>query len=386
VNDPVLPKKRAKRRQRPRSERPAPDRPRSGRPRKTTGRLRLALGLMLAGGVLLGVLLGFVSWARGRGPGNGQRVLLDVPASMTPSELANALVQHGVLRRAFPFSLYFRLFTRGVAPGRHVLRDDLGPRALAQRLSRSPSRTTRRVTIPEGWNFRQISGRLGDLEVCDPASFETAVFDPTLRAELGILGPSVEGYLFPATYELSVDTEPPVLIRQLVGETRKRLARLTAEYPGAIADLAQKDGFGEHEIVTLASIVERESGNAKEDAVIAGVFFNRLRDPDFRPARSLQSDPTAAYGCLVAPDSAPSCAAYRGQVLPAMLRDAQNAYNTYRHPGLPPGPISNPGESALRAVLAPNKSDYLYFVAAGGGRHRFSRTFEEHRQAVTGGR
>jgi UPF0755 protein len=341
---------------------------------------------MLAGGVLLGVLLGFVSWARGRGPGNGQRVLLDVPASMTPSELANALVQHGVLRRAFPFSLYFRLFTRGVAPGRHVLRDDLGPRALAQRLSRSPSRTTRRVTIPEGWNFRQISGRLGDLEVCDPASFETAVFDPTLRAELGILGPSVEGYLFPATYELSVDTEPPVLIRQLVGETRKRLARLTAEYPGAIADLAQKDGFGEHEIVTLASIVERESGNAKEDAVIAGVFFNRLRDPDFRPARSLQSDPTAAYGCLVAPDSAPSCAAYRGQVLPAMLRDAQNAYNTYRHPGLPPGPISNPGESALRAVLAPNKSDYLYFVAAGGGRHRFSRTFEEHRQAVTGGR
>jgi uncharacterized YceG family protein len=221
---------------------------------------------------------------------------------------------------------------------------------------------------------------------CTTKSFEAAVFEPTLRAELGILGPSVEGFLFPATYELSVDTEPRALIRQLVGETRKRLARLSAEYPGAVADLSQKDGFGEHEIVTLASIIERESGHAKEDAVIAGVFFNRLRDPDFRPARSLQSDPTAAYGCLVAPDSAPSCAAYRGQVLPTMLRDAQNRYNTYRHPGLPPGPISNPGESALRAVLAPNKSDYLYFVAAGGGRHRFSRTFEEHRQAVTGGR
>jgi UPF0755 protein len=344
----------------------------------------LVLGLVLGTVAVLGGLFGFVTWARGRGPGTGQRIVLDVPASMSASDLADALVERGVLRRAFPFSLYFRLFTRGIAPGRHVLRDDLGPRALAQRLSRSPSRTTRKVTIPEGWNFRQISARLGELEVCDPESFEAAVFDPALRSELGILGPSVEGYLFPATYELSVDTEPQALVRQLAGETRKRLAKLAAENPGAIASLAEKDGFGEHEIVTLASIIERESGNGQEDAVIASVFFNRLRDPDFRPARSLQSDPTAAYGCLVVPDRAPSCASFRGQVLPAMLRDAANPYNTYRHPGLPPGPISNPGESALRAVLAPDKSDYLYFVAAGGGRHRFSRTFDEHRQAVSG--
>lgn len=384
MTESVSPKKRATRRRRPRSERPSSDRARSERPRKAKGRLRLKLGVVLGAIVLLGVLFGFVAWARGRGPGTGQRVVLDVTASMGAGELASALVERGVLRRAFPFSLYFRLFTRGIVPGRHVLRDDLGPRALAQRLSRSPSRSTRKVTIPEGWNFRQISTRLGEQEICDPEAFELAVFDGTLRSELGILGPSVEGYLFPATYELSVDTDPQALVRQLVGETRKRIARLSEEHPGAMANLAQKDGFGEHEIVTLASIVERESGTPKEDAVIAGVFFNRLRDPDFRPARSLQSDPTAAYGCLVAPDSAPSCAAFRGQVLPAMLRDAQNPYNTYRHPGLPPGPISNPGESALRAVLAPEKSDYLYFVAAGGGRHRFSRTFEEHRQAVSG--
>lgn len=384
MTESVSPKKRTARRRRPRSERPRAERPRAERPRTARGRPRLVLGLTFAAAVLLGSLLGFVSWARAHGPGSGQRLVLEVPQGTTASELSDALVERGVLRRSFPFSLYFRLFTRGVAPGRHVLRDDLGPRALAQRLSRSPSRTTRKVTIPEGWNFRQIAGRLGELEICDPQAFEAAVFDATLRSELGILGPSVEGFLFPATYELSVDTEPSAVIRQLVAETRKRLARLSAEHPGAVADLAQKDGFGEHEIVTLASIVERESANQKEDAVIAGVFFNRLRDPDFRPARSLQSDPTAAYGCLVAPERAPSCAAYRGQVLPAMLRDSQNPYNTYRHPGLPPGPISNPGMSALRAVLAPHKSDYLYFVAAGGGRHRFSRTFEEHRQAVSG--
>jgi UPF0755 protein len=265
-----------------------------------------------------------------------------------------------------------------------VLRDDLGPRARAQRLSRSPSRATRKVTIPEGWNHKQIAARLADLEVCDGAAFEAAVFDAALRSELGVLGPSFEGYLFPATYELTVDSEPQNLIRLLASETRKRLARIAAEHPQALAQLAEKDGFGEHEILTLASVIERESGDPKEDAVIASVFFNRLRDPDFRPLRSLQSDPTAAYGCLVMPDRAPSCAAYRGLVLPAMLRDAANPYNTYRHPGLPPGPIANPGEGAIRAVLAPDKTDYLYFVSVGGGRHRFSRTFEEHRQAVSG--
>jgi UPF0755 protein len=384
VNESVPAKKPATRRKSVRPQKARPSRPHPERPGKTRRKSRLVLGGTLAALALLGVLFGFVGWARGNGPGSGQRLVLDVPAGMGAAELSSLLVERGVLRRSFPFALYFRLFTRGVAPGRHVLRDDLSPRALAQRLSRSPSRTARKVTIPEGWNFRQVSGRLAELEVCDPESFETAVFDPTLRAELGILGPSFEGYLFPATYELHVDMEPRTLIVQLVAETRKRLAKLVAEHPGAVADLAQKDGFGEHEIVTLASIIERESGDPAEDAVIAGVFFNRLRDPDFRPARSLQSDPTAAYGCLVAPDGAPSCGAYRGQVLPAMLRDAQNPYNTYRRPGLPPGPISNPGESALRAVLSPAKSDYLYFVAAGGGRHRFSRTFEEHRQAVSG--
>jgi len=333
---------------------------------------------------LLGALAGFVVWARSGGAGTGRRVVVDVPKGVTQGDLMAMLVDRGLVRRSFPFSLYFRLFTQGPAEGRHVLRDDLGPRSLAQRLSRSPSRATRKVTIPEGFHHKQIAARLAEFEICDGAEFETAAFDPALRSELGILGPSVEGYLFPATYELTVDTEPSNVIRLLVAETRKRLARISAEKPQAVATLAEKDGFGEHEILTLASIVERESGDPIEDPVIAGVFFNRLRDPDFRPLRSLGSDPTAGYGCLVMPERAPSCASYRGQVLPAMLRDAENPYNTYRHPGLPPGPIANPGETAIRAVLAPQKTDYLYFVAAGGGRHRFSRTFEEHRQAVSG--
>jgi len=112
------------------------------------------------------------------------------------------------------------------------------------------------------------------------------------------------------------------------------------------------------------------------------VFLNRLMDPTFRPLRMLQSDPTASYGCLVQVPPPASCEP--GPPTPAMLRDATNPYNTYRRAGLPPGPISSPGEAAIRAVLAPAKTDYLYFVAQGGGRHRFSRTFSEHRGAIEG--
>jgi len=94
----------------------------------------------------------------------------------------------------------------------------------------------------------------------------------------------------------------------------------------------------------------------------------------------LQSDPTAIYGCLVQQPPPASCST--GRPTPAMLRDASNSYNTYRHAGLPPGPISSPGDAALRAVLLPANTEYLYFVAQGGGRHRFSRTFSEHRGAI----
>jgi len=137
-------------------------------------------------------------------------------------------------------------------------------------------------------------------------------------------------------------------------------------------------------VLTLASMIEKEARASDERPLIASVFFNRLRDPEFRPARMLQSDPTASYGCVVAGEEIPSCAGFHGNVTPALLRDASNPYNTYRHAGLPPGPIANPGEASISAVLAPAESDFLYFVAKGQGtgRHTFSRTFAEHREAL----
>ena len=328
-------------------------------------------------------LIGFFAvYARGKGPGAGDRRLLDVPGGLDASALAERLLEAGFARNGTLLTWYLRVTRPAVAPGRHLLRDDLSPRELAQRLARSPGRPHVKVTIPEGWNHQQIGARLAELEVCPAADFVAAVFDAGLLREQGLRGPSSEGFLFPATYDLGVDSEPASVVRVLVAEARKRLTRLTQRVPGALERLAQSDGFDEHDIVTLASIIEREAADASEHPLIASVFFNRLHDPSFRPLKTLESDPTAGYGCLVEPSLAPSCSGYRGQVTPALLRDARNRYNTYRHPGLPPGPIGNPGERAILAVLAPATSDYLYFVATGGNRHTFSKTFAEHRNAI----
>lgn len=342
--------------------------------------MRLLVGGTLA--LLLALVGGVAAWARSEGPGKGRRVELEIASDEGSGALCERLAEAGLVASPRLFDWYLRFLSPPVAPGRHVLRDDLGPRSLAQRLTRSPARPTVRVTLPEGFHHRQIAARLAELEIVSALAFEKSVFDPALLSELRINAPSAEGRLFPATYELALDSDAAAVVRQLVREMDKRLARLDAKYPGSRVRLATELTFDDQAIVTLASIVERESGDAAERPLVASVFFNRLRDPSFRPLRTLQSDPTAGYGCLVEPANAPSCADYHGTVTPAMLRDPKNRYNTYRHPGLPPGPIANPGEGALAAVLAPATSDYLYFVADGRGHHRFSRSFEEHRQAV----
>ncbi|MFO7177763.1 MAG: endolytic transglycosylase MltG [Pseudomonadota bacterium] len=306
----------------------------------------------------------------------------------TPREAARRLAELGLIDRPLLFAWYLGFLAPRVriAPGPHLLERGLSPRELVQRLGRLGSRPVVRVTIPEGYTHFQISERLEQNGICAAAEFRASARDRKLLDELAIDGDSAEGYLFPARYEFFVDADPAELVRQMVKEARKRVARLDAKLEGAVARLRETRGFSERDILTLASIVEREAAVAEERPLIASVFFNRLDDATFRPARRLQSDPTAAYGCLVAPDRAPSCAGYRGRVTPEMVRDSQNPYNTYRHAGLPPGPISNPGEGAIAAVLQPARTDYLYFVKGAAGRHHFGRTFAEHRRAIEAGK
>jgi UPF0755 protein len=278
-----------------------------------------------------------------------------VRANASPEEVSDLLSAHGALQSPRLFRAYLAILQPGfeLAPGEHILNDASSPRKLAQRLARSPGRPAEHLTFPEGFHSVQVGQRLERAEICTLSAFRQAVTDHALLHDLGIEGASAEGYLFPASYGLLVDSDAREIVRVLAAEAKKRMQKLLAAHPGRLEQLATDFGFRERDVLTLASMIEKEAQASDERPLIASVFFNRLRDPEFRPARMLQSDPTASYGCVVSGAEIPSCVGFHGSVTPALLRDPANPYNTYRHSGLPPGPIANPGEASITAVLAP---------------------------------
>ncbi|MEB2312985.1 MAG: endolytic transglycosylase MltG [Sorangiineae bacterium] len=371
-----------------RSPRPARAPRRSGARRPRRPRRRLLVIAALAVAPLALALAGLLVWAVLPGPKTGRRLAFELPADADRSALAARLAEAGAIASPRLFSAYLALL-RSEPPleiGPHLLDDGLSPRDLVRYLARLPARPRARVTIPEGWNRLQIGARLEQSGVCAASEFQRAATDPALLAHLSIRGDSAEGYLFPATYDLYHDARAEDVITAMVQQARKHLVRLDAKHAGALGRYVATRGWGERAVLTMASIVEREARHADEMPIIASVYLNRLDSPEFRPARTLMADPTAGYGCAIEPALARSCAGYAGVITPAMLRDATNRYNTYKHPGLPPGPIANPGEDAIAAVLTPAETDYLFFVATGGGRHTFSRTMDEHQAAIDGAR
>jgi UPF0755 protein len=335
--------------------------------------LLLALLLFAAGSALL-----FVWYPDTEGPGTGSPLQLDFRGDETPAEVTSRLVEAHVVRDPRLFSLYFRMKGARVKKGRHLLSDALTPREVVARLARDGTRV--KVSLPEGWTRFDMARRFEKLGVCDVASFLDATRDPGLLAELHVDAPTAEGFLFPATYEFPADSAAEDVVRRLVHEFDKRWAALEKEHAVAIRDLASGPlHLGRKEIVTLASLVEKEAAVDDERPLIAAVFLNRLRDPSFKP-RLLQSDPSAGYGCLVS--DALSCIGYTGKITHDIVADATNPYNTYKHEGLPPGPIASPGERSIAAVLAPASVPYLYFVARGQGRHTFSETYAQHQEAI----
>ena len=228
------------------------------------------------------------------------------------------------------------------------------------------------MTIPEGFDLDGISDALEKAGVVSEESFFLAAWDRKLLEELGIDGETPEGYLFPDTYFFEQRSDPREVIRRMHATFVARTKAL---------DLAPEDLEG---VVTLASIVQAEARFEEEMPVIAGVYKNRLNGSLFA-SRLLQADPTVAYGCIggIRPEPvAPSCEGFVGKLTRAHLEDPENEYNTYRHPGPPPGPICSPGMAALEAAAAPKKVPYLYFVASATGRHRFAKTLAEHNANV----
>lgn len=345
-------------------------------------------GLILAVGLIAGGYYALVrNFGNAKNPGRGAFVELEWPGDVPPSEAARLLDEKGLITSAPLFSLYLRVTkSSGFRPGTHFIRDDLSPRELVRSLQRSSARPVAKVTFPEGSHRFDMAKRLEGAGIVSAKSFLEATVDPDFLNELGIEGDSAEGYLFPSTYELFTNSDARDVVRKLVTEMDVRYQKLEARHPEGAQELRRSLNFGKREVLVLASIVEKEAAVDDERPLVASVFLNRLKDERFLPKQRLQSDATTAYGCILMPERIPSCAGYAGKVTPAMNNDAANPYSTYRHSHLPPGPIANPGEKSIEAVLAPAKTKYFYFVATGGGRHTFSETLDQHREAIRASR
>lgn len=246
--------------------------------------------------------------------------------------------------------------SRDIKAGEYSLNQSMSPVTIFTILA-SGAVKTHPLTIPEGLAAEQIADILAQKGLVDKREFMALAMDINLAASYHIDGQSLEGYLFPDTYLLSRDMGAQQIIDLMIKRFWDIFSNLKKghETPMSL-----------REIVTLASIVEKETGLAEERPLIASVFLNRLK----RRMR-LESDPTVIYGLKD----------FDGNLTKKDLQ-SPSPYNTYRNRGLPPGPIANPGRESLKAVINPAQTDYLYFVSRNDGSHYFSTTLREHNRAV----
>ncbi len=384
--------------ERGKSDKGRPTRPRRRRRRKAAeaGQARsdrsprLALlrwfGIGVAGLAFLALGGLLVLYPSESGPGEGHGVEVNLAPNLSPQDLATRLAQAGVLARPrlFAFWIWATGGVGRVVPGEHLLTDDASPRELLARLERHGVGQTVHVTFPEGWTRFDIARRLEEKNVTPLREFLDATTDEALLHELAIDAGSAEGFLFPATYDFALDSDPRDIVRRMKREFDRRWDLLSRARGASLADVMASAKLDATGVVILASLVEKEAAADEERPIIASVFLNRLREPSFRPKR-LECDPTASYGCLAFPEKAASCTNFNGRATAAIEHDPDNPYSTYTHEGLPPGPIANPGSKSLDAVMAPSMTPYFYFVARGGGRHTFSETYDAHLGAIHDG-
>lgn len=310
---------------------------------------RLARSGMLACALALGAC---------EGPhGNPVRVI--VPRGVSFRTAADSMAAAGVITSPFAFRIYARLTgqDRQIQAGTYLIRRGMHWSELLTEMNGGTG-IVNHVTIPEGFTITQITPVLVRALNTTADSVDAAVRDSALRARVSDPAETLEGYLFPDTYVFA----PGTSARQAVTEMVKRFER---EWKPAYDSQATALGRTRHEIVTMASIVEKEARLPEERPVIAAVYYNRLKDN-----MPLQADPTVQYALGRHTDRV----LYRDLTI-------DSPYNTYLHPGLPPGPIASPGGASLRAALAPAKVPFLYFVAAPDGHHEFRQTMAGHEEA-----
>jgi UPF0755 protein len=291
----------------------------------------------------------------------GREVVIEVADGASLTTVAQQLDDAGVITHPSYFVLLARLLgaQRAIQAGEYALQTTMRPAEVLHRLT-SGAVVQIAVTIPEGFTVREIAAQLEEQGLMPAKGFLAAAADPAIRTEEGIEAPSLEGYLFPSTYYVSRRTTPAELVRRMVHQFQESTHGLDWSPDGGLT-------LSRNQVVTLASIIEKETSQDAERPLIAAVFYNRLKR-----RMPLQSDPTVIYALND----------FDGNLRRVDL-EIRSPYNTYRVAGLPPGPIANPGLASLEAALHPASVDYLYFVSKNDGTHYFSSTLAEHQKAVS---
>lgn len=324
--------------------------------RKIIGLSLLVGGLM----VILGGVFLINAWLSSPLPMD-ERVTLRIERGMTGRDVASELRDKGIIssEQAFRWALWFKGAERDIRGGSIRLSPPLSLNELIDQL-RQKRPPLVRIQIQEGrpsWRiFRKLSRKLK----ISVDAFRNLFRKESFIRKLGLETNSLEGYLFPDTYYISMDAGPRAVLRQIVGRFHE------IKRKNGLESKARQRDISLHEAVILASIIEREARIERERSLVSAVYHNRLEK-----GIPLQADPTLLYPHRN----------FDAPITHSMLNNA-NPYNTYERAGLPPGPIANPGEGSLRASVEPADVPYLFFVSRGDGSHVFSETLEEHQRAV----
>lgn len=290
---------------------------------------------------------------------HGAPIRVIIPRGSTFAAATDSLKHAALISNPLFFRMYarFKKEDRNIKPGTYLLKRGTPWADIVSALNGGKG-LVNTITIPEGFGLIQITPLLAEALNVPVDSVNAAVRDSSMRSQVGATAETLEGYVFPDTYAFPVGTTA----REAIGEMVKRFEREWKPEWNARLDSI---GLDRNKVVTLASIVEREARKPEERPVIAAVYLNRLK-----AGMLLQADPTVQFAL--------------GRHTPRVLfkdLETDSPYNTYKYPGLPPGPIASPGRPSLLAALNPAKVDYLYFVAAPDGHHEFRKTLTEHEEA-----
>lgn len=320
----------------------------------------LALGLLL--GLLIGAAGGFYVYSEAqafldRAPSDAHEDrIVEIPRGASPTRIASILAAEGLITDAQRFLWLVRWDKAGprLKAGEFEFYTDMRPREVIATLVEG-RQVTYKLTIPEGYRYVEMAPLVDQIPFLSGQAFLAKVGDEAMATSLGVGAPTLEGFLFPDTYLLTRGEDESALVRRMVD-------RFNEVWSPLFDARARELGMNRLQVVTLASVIEKETGQAAERPLIGSVFHNRLKK-----GMKLQSDPTIIYGL---PD-------YDGDI---RRKDIlyPHPWNTYVIPGLPPSPIASPGAEALKAALWPESSDYLFFVSRNDGTHVFSKTYAEH--------